>query len=421
MLSPPGNKPEEGILRIAFFSPLRPIRSGISDYSEELLPHLAKEAEVTLFVDGYEPANPLIRRQLLIYDAGAFESLQRRQPFDICLYHMGNHPCHNYMYRLMQRYPGVVVVHDAVIHHFLRYLFVLRGDGEAYLAGFPEEIGASLARRLQHDVLTNVDYFFFPGIRGVVERNRGFLAHSEYTRQMILRFNPSALVRVVQHHWGPQLSPYAGLPAEEIKAKLGYDRDTFLVVSPGIITPARRIPTTLRVFRQLVKRYPRARCAIVGHDHPEVRAMEWIHNLGLEGLADLTGFVDVPTFQSYILAADVLINLRYPSAGETSGGLIRTLGMGKPILISNFAQYAEFPDDCTFKVDLGENDEEMALAYLKALARDPGLGRRVGEQARRYTQQFHAIERSARGYLDLIHAVLEQGESGADGCTAQSL
>ena len=241
------------------------------------------------------------------------------------------------------------------------------------------------------------------------------------TRQVVLRINPSALVHVVQHHWGPQLSPYAGLSPEEIKVKLGYDRDTFLVVSPGIVTPARRIPTTLRVFKRLVKRFPKARCAIVGHDHPEVRVMERVHNLGLEGLVDLTGFVDVPIFQSYILAADVLINLRYPSAGETSGGLIRALGMGKPILISNFGQYAEFPDDCTFKVDLGENEEDMALAYLKALALNPDLGRQVGEQARQYTREFHAIERSARGYLDLIRAVLEQGQAGGNGCTARSL
>jgi glycosyltransferase involved in cell wall biosynthesis len=119
--------------------------------------------------------------------------------------------------------------------------------------------------------------------------------------------------------------------------------------------------------------------------------------------------VDVPTFQSYILAADVLINLRYPLAGETSGGLIRALGMGKPMLVSNVGQYAEFPDDCCLKVDLGDVEEEMALAYLEALAQDPALGRRVGEQARRYIRSYHAIERSAQGYLDFMRAVLEEG------------
>jgi glycosyltransferase involved in cell wall biosynthesis len=132
-----------------------------------------------------------------------------------------------------------------------------------------------------------------------------------------------------------------------------------------------------------------------------------IRDMRLQGLVRMTGFVDVPTFQSYILAADVLVNLRYPLAGETSGGLVRAMGMGKPVLVSNVGQYAEFPDDCCLKVDLGESEEEMALAYLDALYRDPELRQQIGEQARRYVQAEHAIERSAQTYLDFMAAVIE--------------
>lgn len=396
-------------MRVAFFSPLRPIPSGISDYSEELLPHLAREAEITLFVDGYIPSNEYIRSQFAVYDAADFETVQRKQPFDICLYHMGNHPCHGYMYPLLQRYPGVVMVHDVVLHHFLGYLFREHGDTESYRAGFSEPNASSLARRLQAGFLTNTDEFFFPGIRRVAECSRGILVHSEYTRGIVLQAFPSARVQIVRHHWGPQLSPYAELSSERIKVKLGYPRDTFLIVSPGIVSPARRIPTTLRVFRRLAEDVPNSRCAIVGYDHPQVGVMELAHNLGLDDRVDLTGFVDVATFQSYILAADVLVNLRYPLAGETSGGLIRALGMGKPILVSNVGPYAEYPDDCVLKVDLGEAEEEMALAYLRALAQEPALGSRIGGQARRYIQSFHAIERSAGDYLDFLRAIVETG------------
>lgn len=394
-------------MRIAFFSPLRPVPSGISDYSEELLPYLARGAEIVLFVDEYVPANPLIRRQFPVRDGREFAAVHRQQPFDVCLYHMGNAPCHRYMYDLLQENPGVVMLHDAVLHHFLGYLLHQYGDMEAYLAGFSEEIGPRLARRQQAGVLTPLDEFFFPGCRAVVARSRGVLVHSQYARQIALQAVPTARVEVVPHHWGPQQSPYAGLPGEEIKRKLGYDRGTFLVVSPGIVSPARRIPATLRVFARFVRHFPRSRCVLVGSD-PTGQVAEMVDRLGLDDRVDLTGFVDVPTFQSYILAADVLINLRYPLAGETSGGLIRALGMGKPVLISNVGQYAEFPDDCAFKVDLGESEEDMALAYLVALARDPDLGRRVGDQARRYVQTCHAIERTARGYLEFMRSVLEE-------------
>ena len=36
-------------LHLAYFSPLPPARTGIADYSQELLPHLAQSAQLTLF------------------------------------------------------------------------------------------------------------------------------------------------------------------------------------------------------------------------------------------------------------------------------------------------------------------------------------------------------------------------------------
>lgn len=397
----------EGPLRIAFFSPLRPIASGISDYSEELLPYMARGAEISLFVDGYTPSNPAIRRDFAIYQACDFEHVHREERFDICLYHMGNGPCHAYMLPLLRRYSGVIMLHDAVLHHMLGYLLAVCQDTASFLAGFPQEIAAGLARRRQAGIYSGTDEFFFPGCREVVLQSRGVLVHSEYARRVALQAVPTARVQIVRHHWAPFVSPYAGLPPERIKVKLGYERDTFLIVSPGIVSPARRIPQTLRIFQRLVRRFPQARLAVVGHDHPAVDVLAMAHELGLDGLVDLTGFVDVPTFQSYILAADVLVNLRYPLAGETSGGLIRALGIGKPMLVSNVGQYAEMPDDCVLKVDLGPGEEEMALACLEALIEDPSLGQRIGEQARRYIRTYHAIERSAQGYLDFLRAVLE--------------
>ncbi len=394
-------------MRVAFFSPLRPVASGISDYSEELLPHLAGGAELTLFVDGYEPTNLLLRRRFPIHDYHDLPALHRERPFDVFLYHMGNHFCHRYIYELLGEYPGVVVLHDTVLHHFLGQQLEEQGDLATYLDAFPED-GPSLARRRGARIWSNLDNFAFPGIRRVVERSLAMIVHSEAARRAVLQAVPTAPVTIVRHHWGPLCSPYAGLPPAEIKVRLGFAPDTFLIVSPGIVTLSRRIPESLRCFAMLLNEFPHARFVVAGPDSPAVRIADLVRRMGLDGLVRVTGFVDVPTFQSYILAADVLVNLRYPLAGETSGGLVRALGMGKPVLVSNAGQYAEFPDDCCLKVDLGANEQEMALAYLAALARDPELGRRIGERARRYIQAHHAIERSAQGYLEVMARVLQE-------------
>src|SRR3954470_1854788 len=43
------------IPRVACFTPLGPVSSGISYYSEDLLPVLARALDIQLFVDGYAP------------------------------------------------------------------------------------------------------------------------------------------------------------------------------------------------------------------------------------------------------------------------------------------------------------------------------------------------------------------------------
>ncbi|PYS77453.1 MAG: glycosyl transferase family 1, partial [Acidobacteria bacterium] len=76
-------------MRLAYFSPLTPQRSGIADYSEELLPHLSEGAEITLFVDGFEPTSRSLRARLPVRDFRRDPSLLRSlAEFDAVVYHM---------------------------------------------------------------------------------------------------------------------------------------------------------------------------------------------------------------------------------------------------------------------------------------------------------------------------------------------
>src|SRR5262245_49282731 len=106
--------------RIAYLSPLNPALSGISDYSEELLPYLAQYVEITLYVDsGFKPSNANLLRHMEVRSVGRLERDQRRRPYDAILYQMGNSPVHAWIWRAMQRVPGVLVLHEFVLHHFM--------------------------------------------------------------------------------------------------------------------------------------------------------------------------------------------------------------------------------------------------------------------------------------------------------------
>src|SRR5207244_1647321 len=115
-------------MRIAYFSPLGPQMSGIAEYSEELLPHLADHAVIDLFVAGYAPTSPQLLRRFAVFDGREFDSVRESRRYDVCLYHLGNSRFHAYAYRAMSCFPGVAVLHDYVLHHLVVAMTVAEGD-----------------------------------------------------------------------------------------------------------------------------------------------------------------------------------------------------------------------------------------------------------------------------------------------------
>src|SRR6266850_8175694 len=102
-------------IRVAWFSPLPPVRSGIATYSAELLPRLAPEFDVDCFVENtiFSPRS----RTPAVFDAHDFVWKQQRMPYDLVVYQLGNAPCHDYMWAYLAAYPGLLVLHDARLHH----------------------------------------------------------------------------------------------------------------------------------------------------------------------------------------------------------------------------------------------------------------------------------------------------------------
>src|SRR5436190_20372841 len=103
--------------RLAWFGPLPPVRSGIATYSGELLPLLAAEHEIDLFVDGPPSAFESPHERLELFDAHDFIWKHRARPYDLIVYQLGNATCHDYMWAYLVRYPGIVVLHDGQLHH----------------------------------------------------------------------------------------------------------------------------------------------------------------------------------------------------------------------------------------------------------------------------------------------------------------
>jgi glycosyltransferase involved in cell wall biosynthesis len=393
-------------MRIAYFSPLNPIASGISDYSEDLLPYLAGYAEIDLFIDkGYQPANAEVNTHFRIHRYDRYPSLLKRRSYDVTLYHVGNNPAHDYILNMMERHPGVVVMHDFVLHHLILWRAFRYGDGMAYHDTMVQhgEAAWKLALRMMRGQHSE-EAFQYPLCEPIIEQAQAAIAHSEYVAKRARAIRPDVPVAVV-----PMGVPVPTLPSrEQARRRLGLPPDALVLTSFGHINPYKRVEPALRAYRRLREDHPASLFVLVGSLSEHFDLAGLLRRLDLEEHVRVTGYAELGSFLGYMAASDICLNLRYPSAGETSASLLRLLGAGLPTLISRTAAFAEVPAGVAIQVDVDEYEEEELYAFLTYLADNPMARDSLGQNARDYVTTAHTLKDAAAGYARFLSQLCGQ-------------
>jgi SAM-dependent methyltransferase len=192
--------------------------------------------------------------------------------------------------------------------------------------------------------------------------------------------------------------------------RLGLDETTPLAGIFGFLKPYKRIAESLRAFRRLVRLAPNVKMILVGEPHPEFPLEPMIRSMGLSGSVRVLGFAPIEEFTGYLGACDIVLNLRYPTVGESSGTLLRSLGMGKAVLVSDVGSFAEFPDDVCLKVPVGSGEEDLIFEYLNLLVSRPEVATELGRRAREYVARECNWAVVARRYAEFLEAVAEGRE-----------
>lgn len=383
-------------LRLAYFSPLPPARSGIADYSWELLPHLAERCALTVFATNGATGAPagFDLRPVAEYPAA-------RLDYDLTLYHMGNSLYHDDIYRLLTRYPGVVVLHDFYLHHLMAERTAGRGDFPAYARemGYARGVsGYRLARQVR-DGCAPSPLYEEPLNARLIDSSLGLIVHSAFVANGVRRQRPDAPVAVV-----PQ--PIADYPARSLRETLSLPASAVIFAVLGQVTAVKQVPAVLRALATLRERIPDIHLLVVGEVLTEAALDKTIADLKMEEAVTQVGFA--PTLQSfvdYIATADVVINLRQPTLGETSAAALRALDLGRPLVVYNHGWYAEIPDGAAMKVEPG--DEAALLAALSGLARSPALRRQIGAAARAYVTSTCRPAAVADAYIAFLGSLAE--------------
>ena len=357
-----------------------PSKSGIADYSEALVRELSKYADVEVFFSAEKRFDPA--------------------EFDACLYHVGNNPHHDFVYETALRHPGFVVMHEANLHHLVAHLTIARDNWDAYVAEC-EYDGGPLALEFAHRVRrleTGPDYEGVPMTRRLLNASKAVIVHSDFVARLTREQGFAGPIATIPHGaWLPrQTNPLA------VRHELGLDESTPLVGAFGHIKPYKRIAESLRAFRRLVKLEPRARMILVGEPHPEFPVDQMIRTLGLREHVRLIGFAGIEKFVAYMGACDIILNLRYPTVGETSGSLQRALGLGKAVIVSDVGSFSELPDEICLKVQPGAGEEDLIFEYLNVMVAKPELARAMGARARDWVAKECNWAVVAERYVDFM-------------------
>ena len=384
-------------MRIAYFSPVAPLRSGIADYSQDLLPALAAHGRIDLFIEDYVPASESLRETVRVRPWQEFEPEHARDPYDAVLYQIGNNPFHVYIYDQALRVPGVVMLHEFNLHYLLAEVTIRRGDWDGYFreleynAGPEALVHAGRVRRGE----TEPEYGRYALNRRLLETSRAAIVHSDYARRLIRDAGFDLPVARVPH--GVR-APMADAAAARGRLGLGSQP---VIGTFGFLKPYKGIPGTLRALARL-RAFPDARLLLVGEEHPHCPVRPLVDELGLADRVHITGFVPIQEFHDYIAACDVCLNLRYPTAGETSGSLLREMALGKPVIVSDTGAFAEIPDDACLKIPAGEPDPAWLAEYLDVLLGSDELREEVGLNAAAWAAEECSWEKAACGYIRFL-------------------
>jgi len=372
-------------MRIAWFSPFPPERSGIAAYSAELLAQLAGRFQIDPYPE---------------HEAHDFVWRSRRSPYDLVVYHLGNAPCHDYMWAYVARYPGLVVLHDARLHHARARCLLGHNRIAEYRDEFrydhPDKDPAVTQYAIEG--LGGPVYYLWPMVKVIMDTARVVAVHSPWVAAELRERFPSAHVETVRMGV-PAIPPTADVT--RVRDRLGLPADAVVFAAFGKITTEKRISSVLEALDALAREGQPAYGMLVGDADGYADLPREIAARGLADRVRVTGHVTDSSIGDYLAAADVCLCLRWPTALETSASWLRCLAAGRPTVITDLAHLVDIPDRIAARVDPLDEAASL-LAAMRRLIAEPLWRAELGRAGHAYWLASHTLDVMASDYSRVL-------------------
>jgi glycosyltransferase involved in cell wall biosynthesis len=385
--------------RLAYVSPLPPERTGVADQSIELLPELARYYDIEVVVNQPEVRERWVEANFPVRSVAWFDANASR--YERVLYHFGNSGFHAHEFALLARHPGVVVLHDFYLSGAVHYLSSLDREQNAYTRLLYQSHGyAALAHELAEG--REASYYQYPVNKQVLDNAAGIIVHSSYSKQLADRWYGTGTAAAWRYI--PLLRALPGpLDRATARAALGLTDDDFLVCSFGLVAITKCNEKILEAWiNSELAGNARCRLVFVGENHVGPFGNALSARMAGQSNVQITGFVSMEMFRTYLAAADCAVQLRSRSRGETSGTILDSLAYRLPTIINAHGSAAETPDQVVLKLPDEFTDSELSEAILR-LRDEAGLAQQLVDSALEYMQRVHHPAAVGAAY----HAAIE--------------
>jgi len=391
------------VLRINWHSPLPAARTDIAHFTARIAPALSQVANV-VFWTSQKDIDPVFAERYRINrinsDALREPGLYQQLLQGINIYNIGNNAdFHRHIFRTALQIPGVVIAHDSAIHHFM--FEMSREDTppwSRYLAWSKHvygQTGYEKAKSAVDSMGQTLDGIVneMPFIEAALTNALGVVCHSQQAVHDIQNAHTSV---------APVLLPLPFAPTVDLPAKKEDASDIRRLIIFGYIGSNRRLEYILRAVASFEHR-DQFQLDIFGTlwDHERITGL--IQTLGLKNTT-IHGFTAESLLEKALHSADLAFNLRWPTVGEASGGILRSWNAKLPALVTDAGWYADLPDDIVVKTTV-KTEEADIHAALKRVLEEPDIMQAIGARAYAHLNKYHTPQIYAESLVAALSAI----------------
>ncbi len=397
-------------MKINWFSPVPPTPSAIALHNAAVLPALAKEAEITVWVYESSHSPALEEHARVVHYQPEKMPWPEINAADATIYHLGNNPhYHAPIWKVNRQHAGIVVLHDLGMQHFFGGLvhrnLGLTGDEYREMMGFYHPNGgAQLAEAFICGGRTADEISQHCSLMGAaLENATAVAAHTQAGYDLVRSCSklPAAYVPLFA------LPEDGVIPEIELAHRNRSQKDPYRLIIFGFLGPNRRLESVLKALNDPSLK-ARFRLEVYGTLFQEKSFQEIVSALDLGDTVRLHGFVPADELAAALSNSDLAINLRDPTMGEASASQLRIWQHSLPSLVSDTGWYATLPKDTVAIVRRRSEISDIQM-HLREFIRDPERYREMGRNGKKNVEEHHTVDAYVHGLLTLVETTLNAG------------